>query len=317
MNRIALCTVMLFAALPALAQAPFTPPPLSRAVPDAPLDLGSGKIGWVENFNRPDGTRQFTDLTGNQGTVGWSNRATDSNYGNDSGYMGAYNGKFYFTQPSDIGAPDAHLRTGLLDQIGVGSGSGTTAFSVALEVSFGDGDWSFFDGGGDDVGFLDLAIETHNSGGATLAQRPRLLFRPAVGLQFIGASSGTDFIDAASLASAVGKTYNSTDSFNLLLTFDAATDNIQAYVDGTLFLDATFDNVGGLADFEDISRVAMQTGTFNEWNLPGDPFFGKMWYDNLVVTNFVATPAEIASIIPEPTTLVLLGIAALMLRRRS
>lgn len=320
---VALLVPAAFATL-AVAQAPFTAPPLQRAVPAAPQNLGGGQIGWVENFNRPDGTRQWTDLTGSQSTVGWSNRAQDSNFANDSGYMGTFGGKFFFTGYSEDGlaAPSAFVRNGLLDQIGVGAGSNTSAFSVGLDVSFGAGDWSFAGPGlpgfpGGQIGFLDMAVETANSGGAAVAQRPRLNFNPAGELQIIGAAGGTSAVSSSTVASTLGKNLNSTDSFRLLMTFDAADDSIKVWVDDTLFLDATFDNVGGLADFLDISRIEMQTGSFRELGLPNDSMIGNFNYDNLVITNFVATPDQITSIIPEPASLVLLASASLLLRRRA
>jgi len=327
-------------ATPSLGVQPFTPPPQPRGETQAPVDLGDGKIAWLENFNHPDGTRQFTDLSGSQASVGWFNRPQDNeDFPNDSGYMATDNGRFTVSGYTfdNLGAPSAFVHSSLFDQLGFGAGSGTRQFSISMDVSFGDGDWFFLGQDGEDafgagpgqqVGYFNFFVSTHNTDtGKPQGLLPRMAFAPGGTLgdafRFIGDDgSGTPSVAASDVAAALGKTLNSDDSFRIMMTFDADDGSIQGYVDDILFLESKMDNLtfGG---FEDISRIEIQTAFFEEtaWQDPFslDPFVGEMSYDNLVLTNFVATPDQITAVIPEPVTATVLGMGSLALlgRRRT
>lgn len=287
---------------------PFDGTPTNRAVPQLPIDQGDGLIAWIEDFNHPDNTRMFTNLAGNQSQASWFNRPQDiEDFPNDSGYMAIFDNRFFMTGLSEdmLGAPAVFPRDSLLTDLGFGQGSGTTEFSVSFDVNFGSGDWFFVGnlgpwnpGEGEQVGFFDFAIETFNSGNDPLALRPRLICRPAGSFGFNGSdSSGTPSVSAFSIEQRLGKVLNSDDVVRIMLTFDAETGDLEGYVDCIGFLNSRIDTVGGLAGFEDMSRIEIQTGTFLEAGLPGDPFFGEFNYDNLVVTNYVATPEDIVHLI--------------------
>lgn len=318
-----ICTlIVVFAAVgiyssPAQAVFPFTGVPTLRAQPALPINQGDGKLVWIEDFNRPDNTRQFTNLGGNQSQATWFNRAQDvDDWPNDSGYMAIFNNKFFMTGLSDdlLGAPASHLQAFFLNELGFGLGSGTRRFAVSFDVSFGDGDWFFAGdlgpgnpGPGEQVGFFDFAIETFNdpndpnATGRPQNMRPRMTCRPGLQFNFVGdIGSGKPNASAFEIESTLRKTFNSAapeDTVRIMLTFDSSTGDLEGYVDCVRFMYSVIDDNFGFAGFLDISRVEMQTGTFLEASLPNDPFYGKFNFDNLVLTNYVAGPGDVVELI--------------------
>lgn len=295
---------------------PFTGTPTLRVPPQFPIDQGDGLQAWIEDFNHPDNTRQWTDLAGNQSQAGWFNRHQDIDWQDDSGYMGIFNNKFFMTGLSEdmLGAPAAHVRASLLTDLGFGAGSGTRRCSVSFDVSFGDGDWFFLGdlgpgnpGEGEQVGFFDFAVETFNdpndpnATGKPLNLRPRMICRPALQFELFGNNgSGKTIATITEIETTLRKTLNSAapeNSVRVMLTFDSTTGNLEGYIDCVRFLHSSVDDFGGLAGFLDMSRVEIQTGTFLEAGLPNDPFIGTFNYDNMVITNYVAEPGEIVQLI--------------------